>query len=374
MADRPIQWERYGSLWTYKAGEFVFQEGDPSDSVVVIETGRVAILKDVHSPTPLTLGYRESGRLVGEVSLIRDTTRTASVRAVEPTEAWIIPRNVFWQEFDADAEFRRNVLLTLISHLLVADESRRTAASVERALSEAINLRQQTTNFIVHDLQNPLNVVMVTLGLLDEVPGITADAEVAESLQMAKHAVDRMLNLLTAVLDTEKLKAGVSDLQLKPEDIAQVIADVVHNSQVIVREKQLVLVANLPAEGLPRVEIDRLRIERVLTNLVDNAMKFTPRGGQITVSAHQQDQTVLVSINDTGPGIIPSDRGRVFEHFVQTQTGRLTRKGFGLGLAYCLSAVEAHGGDIWVEEGEGGVGARFVFSLPLGHPSKAAVE
>ena len=374
MVENQVPWERYGSLWTYQAGEFIFREGDPSDSMLVIRSGRVAILKDADGPTPLLLGYREAGRLLGELSLIQDTTRTASVRAIEPTETWIVPRNVFWQEFDGDPEFRRRVLQALITHLLVADESRRTAAAVERALSEAISLRQQTTRFIVHDLQNPLNIVMATLTLLGDVPGITGDSDMADSLNVAREAVNRMLNLVATLLDAEKLKSGSTNLKLEPEDIGRVIEEVVHRSQVVVREKDISLSANLADGKLPQVPIDRLRIDRVLTNLVDNAVKFTPRGGRITVSASQHDHTIVVSVSDSGPGIPPEDRGRVFEQFVQTQTGRLSRKGFGLGLAYCLTAVEAHGGDIWVEEGESGVGARFVFSLPLGRPDERAVE
>src|SRR5262245_60939612 len=102
-----IDWGKYGSLWTYQSGEYVFHEGDPGDSMYVIRSGRVAIVKrESEGRETLILGYREAGRLLGEVSLIQGTPRTAAVQAVEPTELFVIPQSIFWQKFDEESEFR----------------------------------------------------------------------------------------------------------------------------------------------------------------------------------------------------------------------------------------------------------------------------
>jgi signal transduction histidine kinase len=119
------------------------------------------------------------------------------------------------------------------------------------------------------------------------------------------------------------------------------------------------------APDLPLVIADGEKIERVLANLLDNAFKHTPREGKVTIAARQVGEAVQVSVADTGPGISPEERERIFERFAQTNGERPRRRGYGLGLAYCRLAVEAHGGRIWMEAGDGGAGSRFVFELPL---------
>jgi signal transduction histidine kinase len=123
------------------------------------------------------------------------------------------------------------------------------------------------------------------------------------------------------------------------------------------------LQTDVPPE-LPRVLADREKVERIMSNLVGNAIKYTPGGGKITITASPQNSHVVVSIADTGPGIPSGDRERIFERFARIKENSSSRKGFGLGLSFCRLAVEAHGGRIWVEEGQNGVGSRFMFTLP----------
>jgi two-component system sensor histidine kinase KdpD len=116
---------------------------------------------------------------------------------------------------------------------------------------------------------------------------------------------------------------------------------------------------------LPPVTADPDRLERVLANLVENALRYSPEEGRVTVSAWREGDNMMVGVSDAGPGIPPDQRERIFDRFTQVRDDTRARRGFGLGLAYCRAAVEAHGGRIWVEDGEGGVGSHFVFSLPL---------
>jgi signal transduction histidine kinase len=115
--------------------------------------------------------------------------------------------------------------------------------------------------------------------------------------------------------------------------------------------------------GLPKVAADSDLILRVLTNLLDNATKFTPKGGNITLSVERTRQEVLFAVSDSGPGIPPESRLRVFDRFARLESAEGV-KGTGLGLAFCKLAVEAHGGRIWVES-ETGYGSTFCFTLPL---------
>ncbi len=128
----------------------------------------------------------------------------------------------------------------------------------------------------------------------------------------------------------------------------------------------------LPAT-LPSMLYDESKIERVLANLMDNAFKYTPKNGEICIAATPGATDVQVSVTDAGPGIPEAERQRIFERFTQVQGDAVARRrGFGLGLTFCKLAVEAHGGAIWVEPGPGGVGARFIFTLPFAPPGMVA--
>ena len=119
------------------------------------------------------------------------------------------------------------------------------------------------------------------------------------------------------------------------------------------------------APDLPSAIADREKIELVLVNLADNAMKYTPDNGRILFAAQREGHFVRFRVTDTGPGIPPGERQRVFERFAQVSGDKVARRGFGLGLTYCRLAVERHGGRIWVEPGENGLGSCFVFTLPI---------
>jgi two-component system clock-associated histidine kinase SasA len=131
---------------------------------------------------------------------------------------------------------------------------------------------------------------------------------------------------------------------------------------LVARKRHIQIETHLPESIL--VMADPEKLERVLLNLLDNALKFTPDGGTVTISAQQREEDVLVSLTDSGPGIPEHERQHIFERFAQLPGEKRTRRGYGLGLAYCRLAIEAHGGRIWIEAGENGKGCCFHFTLP----------
>ncbi|HQN42545.1 MAG TPA: ATP-binding protein [Anaerolineaceae bacterium] len=141
------------------------------------------------------------------------------------------------------------------------------------------------------------------------------------------------------------------------------VENIAAQMRVTYKAGRVELRVELPAD-LPPVLIDEEKIGRVLANLLDNAIKYTPPEGHVTISARQQNGQVAVMVTDTGPGIPAGERERVFERFAQVPGEGQKRRGFGLGLTFCRLTVEAHGGTIHVEAGPNDVGSRFVFTVP----------
>jgi len=178
-----------------------------------------------------------------------------------------------------------------------------------------------------------------------------------------------LLSLINDVLDLSKVETGQIELELAPFSLR----DALESGVVMVRERaseegvQVELAAD---QEIDPVEGDERRIRQVVFNLLANAVKFTPEGGSVDVSAARVNGEVRVSVADTGPGVAPEDRERIFEEFQQTDVGVGLGEGTGLGLALSKRFVELHGGRIWVE-GDVGAGSTFVFTLPAGTEADA---
>lgn len=374
----PENWAEFVQSRTYELGEYVFKEGDPGDAFYIIEEGQVAIIKDAGSGSPLVLNFRGAGEMLGEIALLTDEPRTASVLAVEATQMSIMPRETFWRLFDESPPFREEILQTLISRLLAADESRVQTAASERELfnrldsisdenerlAEIMQLRQETMRFIVHDLRNPLNLVMMALIMIQEEHKQHGSPELQRFIAMASGGVRRIFSLVESLLDVERLEGGEAKLDLELLGINELVSNVVEEHQPLAWASDVGLTLEHLAGNLPPVAVDRTRLERVMTNLLDNAVKFSHANSEVLVTTDLVDGHIQVAVDDGGPGIPPEQRSRVFDRFVQLEGQKRSGRGFGLGLAYCRSAITAHSGQIWVEEGRTG-GARFVFTLPV---------
>lgn len=371
------QWKQYATVIHYFAGDVIFREGDHADEAFILGEGRVAIIKASGGGASIVLGERTVGHLIGEMGLLQDAPRSASAIALEPTLLLAISKKDFWRLMYESHEFQQMVVATLISNILTADENRIAIAAAERELfdrlsklaseneqlAELMQLRQETIHFIVHDLRNPLHMMHMVLENLD-LGGDKLDEErKARFLALARGGVDRMLGLVDAMLDVERLDGGQAKLDIVPLKMPELVEAVMARARPLAEAGQLSLKLLPIPDDLPPISGDRLRLDRVLTNLLDNAIKFMPPGGTITVEVAKAKAGIAVSVNDTGPGIPARQRERIFERFAQEKTDR-ERSGFGLGLAFCRSAVTAHGGRIWADQGENGVGTKVTFTLP----------
>ncbi len=235
-------------------------------------------------------------------------------------------------------------------------------------LTERIHLekaRRDLTHMIVHDLRSPISTIMSSLELIhaaqkDE--ALSAAMPVDELFAIAQRSGEKLFLLIDSILDLAKLEESKTLSQRQPLDPVRLIEEAVEQvrPQAIAHRQRL---ETHIAPGLPLVMGDQRLLQRVLLNLLDNALKFTPMKGTIQVSAEQIDPgLVLFAVSDTGPGIAPEDQERIFERF--TRAGDTVVRGTGLGLAFCKLAVEAHGGRIWVESVPN-EGATFKFTIPV---------
>jgi len=222
---------------------------------------------------------------------------------------------------------------------------------------------------VVHDLRNPITSVISGLSMLHDLLAETpVDINaLCEVVQIAENSAENMLNLIQTLLDISRLELNTGTMDCESRDLA----DTLHRASASVLGLAMgadISIMNRVPPDLPPVWIDDEQIHRVLVNLLDNAIRYTPCHGEIQIDVHHSagEKTVIVRIEDSGPGVPPEARDRVFEKFVQLDSERVLRghKGTGLGLTFCKLVIDAHKGHIWVEDSAAG-GAAFCFTLPV---------
>lgn len=231
-------------------------------------------------------------------------------------------------------------------------------------LKKLESMKEDLTKMVVHDLKSPLSGIMGGLDYLDSgLLGAMTDDQ-AGIVKLAKKSSDNMLALIQNILDIAKMEAGKLDLKKEKVNIADLLRSKQKEfgAQAINEEKEFSLDVE---NALPDVVIEKNIIERVINNLISNAIKHTSSKGKILLSANKDEDFLKVSVSDNGPGIPEEFKEKIFEKFVQVERDKSAlRTGAGLGLTFCKMAVEAHGGRIWVES-EVNAGSSFVFTLPL---------
>ncbi len=251
-------------------------------------------------------------------------------------------------------------LYTTISQ--VTDIGRVAVMQDITALKQIDRMRSQLLGTAAHDLKNPLNAIRLGADLLH-------DAQLSEqqrkALSMMQRATESMTNLITGLLETIRVES-TSNISLEPVQINDLIRRSIEDLRMLAEKRQQTIAYQPPDESL-LIMGDPNRLNSVMSNLLSNAIKFTPGGGRIRVDARWDDDEVVVSVNDNGPGISPDEISRVFEHLFRGRAAILDPnnpiEGTGLGLALAKTVIEQHGGRIWVNSVEG-EGSTFYFSLP----------
>jgi len=228
---------------------------------------------------------------------------------------------------------------------------------------ELDQMRDDLLSSIYHDLRSPLSNVVSSMDVLANMLSLEEGNPAIQSLfNIAVRSTERIQRLTNSLLDINRLEAGQPIVNVQPVQPQSLVQDALDAVSPIAKNKNQQIFAELDEE-LPEVTIDGDMIRRVLINLTENAVKFTPPQGTIKIGACLEDQFVRMWVEDSGPGIPLEKRESIFDKYTRLH-GKGGPAGFGLGLAYCRLAVEGHGGRIWIEN-TAKTGSRFVFSLPI---------
>jgi len=257
------------------------------------------------------------------------------------------------------------ILLVILAIIILTRPSIDTVLKEhEDRVQELQEEQRDTIPMLVHELRAPLSVIKGGAELILHDKEKLSGDQLETLVKQVKDSSTGLLKLVSDILDVSKLEAGRFEVEKEASNINNVLKEECgyYNSMIEVEGLKL----NIDLQGnIPEFKFDPDRIKQVLNNLLSNAIKFTPEGGQITVVSRRADGHVIVSICDTGVGILDKDKGKLFHKFVQASNHKdVHEKGTGLGLVISKAIVEAHGGKVWVKDNVP-KGCCFEFSLPV---------
>jgi len=226
--------------------------------------------------------------------------------------------------------------------------------TMARRLGELDQMKKDFVSHVSHDLKGPLASTRETVHiLLDEIPGPLNEKQ-RRLLGLCLKSSERLSGMIGNLLDVSRMEAGMMDYKIESCDLIPLARNAASELEGLAREKKLELIVDSSVPEM-RVDCDQGRITQVISNLVENAIKFSPVSSKAHVRIEAKDEYAILSVRDRGPGVPMLSRTRIFDRFHQVNPGKkIAGQSVGLGLAICRTIVEAHGGSIWVEDNPGG--------------------
>ncbi|MGH7232381.1 MAG: hybrid sensor histidine kinase/response regulator [Nitrospiraceae bacterium] len=242
------------------------------------------------------------------------------------------------------------------------EQINRQLEGLNAKLNEVNQRKSEFVSIVSHDLRGPMTAIQGYVdNMLDGLTGGLSEKQ-GHYLNRIKANVERVTRMVDELLDLARIEAGHIDIRLQSVVLGDLINTLIEGFESIARDKQLTLASYVDA-GLPPAQCDPDKVSQILTNLIQNAIKFTQRGGEIRVALEARDGALRVCVADTGAGIPSSDIDKVFEKFYRGRSDHSEARGLGLGLAIVKHLVELQQGTIWVDS-QPGQGSRFFFTLP----------
>ena len=355
----------------YNSEDIIFEEGSQADRFYIIIEGTVEVWKDYHTPEKDLLAVHGPGQLFGEMALIDDLPRSATLIAGELTRLYFINRTDFHQIIVENLNITLSIMKSVSSMVRKSNETfvenlrnrNRELEKTNRALEEAQEelLRQERlstlgkfSSFILHDIRNPISVLR---GLAEMIIMHLDDKErIERNAQKIVQETDRLNMMVSELLDYSRGEIRLNMSIIELNKFFKRISDTIREK---FRARNIEIHIDISFTG--PVIMDDQRMFRVFLNLADNARKAMPRGGIFSIKVSKVDeQSILITVNDTGVGMSPEIQTKIFEPFFSLSNDG----GTGLGMSIVKSVIEAHNGDLSVTS-EPHKGTTFTIRLPL---------
>jgi len=378
----------------FPIGAVICREGDPGEAVYVTVQGHVEILKRLDEESERYLHGVGPGEIFGEMAILQESVRTATVRAAEPTTALEIGKEPFLAVLGRSPSLGVRILVRMTNRLRDTDqkaimELREVNEQLTFALRRLERLDQTKSDFIrlsAHELRTPVAALMGYAQMMQNHPKVQANPQLRELVEGVVTGTSRLHRVFNSILDVSRVMSGAVQILHSPVSIHVIMQGIALEFEQALEERNLTL-EQVGLNNLPLCFGDPDLLYKVFYHLINNGVKYTPDGGRITVTGQTMDvpdlgSCIEVIVEDTGVGIAPQDLELIFEKFYRTgetalhSSGTTTFKGGGpgLGLAIARGGVQAHGGNIWAEspgyDEETCPGSRFIVQLPLAEASQ----
>ncbi|HIQ01945.1 MAG TPA: cyclic nucleotide-binding domain-containing protein [Anaerolineales bacterium] len=373
------------------AGVDICREGEPGSTIYFIVQGRVEMVKRLDDDSERYLHDAGPGEIFGEMAIIQEEVRTATVRTTEPTTVLEIGREPFLTVLSRSPSLGLRILVRLTARLREADrqaivELRRANEELTQALRRLKRLDRTKSDFIqvsAHELRTPVAALLGYAQMMQENPTVQRDPALRALAEGVVAGTRRLHRIFNSILDLSRVMTDGLHIRRSPVSIPVIFQGIHSQFERALEERDLTLELK-GLKALPFCPADPDLLYKAFYHLVHNAIKYTPDGGRIRVTVRTLDvpdlggECIEVAVEDTGIGIAPEDLDLIFEKFYRTgevalhSSGTINFKGGGpgLGLAIAQGVVLAHGGRIWAEspgyDEETCPGSRFVVQLPLG--------
>jgi signal transduction histidine kinase len=375
---------------TFSPGDVICCEGEVGRVMYFIVRGCVEIVKQVDEDVERHLHYVGSGEYFGEIALLQEGPRIATVRAVEDTTTLEIGQGPFLTVLGRSPSLGIRILVRMTSRLRDADqqaieELRQANLELTQTLRRLERLDHTKTDFIrvsAHELRTPVASLMGYSQMMQDNPVVEEHAELKALADGVRTGAERLHRVFNSILDLSRLMTDGVEVRRSPVSLPVIFHGIQTDFGPALTERKLDLEVR-GIDGLPFYIGDPDMLYKVFYHLVNNAIKYTPDGGRIEVTGQAREaddlgQCIEVVVADTGIGIAPEDIDLIFEKFYRTGEVELHSSGItsfkgggpGLGLAIAKGIVRAHGGCIWAQspgcDEETCPGSKFVVQLPLG--------
>jgi len=341
----------------YESGEVIIREGDIGDSLFLIGSGSAEAVLSRGGET-LVLAIMPSGEIFGEMGLFEQKSRSATVRARDKSVVLEIKGDQLRHLAAPERDVEFNVLLKVSERLRSMNEQ--ILALYLKGIENANRAKDEFMAMLGHELRNPLGAISTAIHVLEKMS--KPNDQGAELRGIIVRQTRHLSRLLDDLLDVSKLVAGKVALQRRPEDLKEVALRVLASFQEVGRttRHEIVIVGERVS-----VYADPVRLEQIVSNLLDNALKYTPARGRIDVDVRAEGLDGVLRIRDSGVGIDADTLPRVFDLFVQAnQTFDRSEGGLGVGLTIVKRLAELHGGSVSASSAGPHRGSQFVVRIP----------